>query len=439
MPIQPTDGPYEVSEALCDWLLSNLEQPEEKGAGVAGIPGVNSDRSHRSLSLLNLDSGRMYTAYSDGGNTPYSQQSMSKAFAACFLMSDVVCRMSLSEFTTKLGNMYSGLPYNGINLTNGIPTNYSDNIGAIEVWGLIYDKLTTSAVHRYLQFMKKLTGNDQIYINKEMSHGEFSFQPAGGAIPANWHILANRGRAKGTHVGDRTYHSYTDACGIMLRTQDAAMAFGTIANRGVHPRTKEQLIPANVAEHVFNGLADHGAYDESRYWYSKVLLHSKTGVDGGIMGTLEAHRRMVISGRHPDLNMRGNSIEVLKWIKKLATWRLYWPSGRPRYGDLPENIVTGKALHDLLKSQLTDAGVRQLEAAISARSGQANQAYYLKLNPKLKDRAAEGGVVLMEAEDRNHVRKRYYYIADPLYRIPKIVVEYMDVVPEGTQRSSRTA
>lgn len=408
---------------LCAWLLDYCRQPLGKGHGVDGIPGVNSDPALRSLSLLNLDTGKVYTCTRDGGDERFSQQSISKAFAACFLMS-VTPGMSLSTFKEKVGNDFSGRPYNDFNLRGRVPINYSDNIGALAVWGHIYHRLKTSAYTQYLQFMRSLTGNESLGFKSDMATGEYEFQPADGTDAKNWQLLNALGYPKESWEAQQIYRFYTQACAIMVTTEELAHAFAMIANGGRHPKSGHTYVRSDVAKHVFDGLAKHGAYDESGLWYRQIALHSKTGVDGGIVGTLEAHPRMVVCGRHPLLNRRGNSIEAYKWIKKLAGWQLRWPVGRPLHAPLPDPIVTGEATHEALWGKMSAAAQRQLEARVKDQPKRYPNSNGFHLKPYgNKDRIAEGAMLLMSSTDKEGVRQNYYYLEEDKYFSVKILVQ----------------
>jgi len=429
--ITPTSGPFEVSERLCAWLLDSGRQPLGKGIGIDGIPGVNSAPTLRSVSLLNIKTGEAYTNFLDDGNERFSQQSMSKAFAACFLMS-ATPGMTLDTFKRAVGNDFSGLAYNGVNfrdpVNDRVPFNYSDNIGALAVWGHIYKRLKTNAFTQYLQFMKDLTMNQQLDFKLDMARGEYEHQPADGTDATNWQLLRELGydkhNPKTSWEAQQIYRFYTQACAIMVTTLEVAYAFGMIANGGVHPKTKRPHVPHHVARHVFDGLARHGAYDESQIWHRQVALHSKTGVDGGIVGTLELHRDMVVSGRHPLLNRKGNSIEAYKWIKHLAGWQLIWPNGRPRYELLPDPAVTGEATHKLLKEKMLPQRLRQLESLIDKQPKQDSRTSGYHMKPYgNKNRIAEGATLLGSFVDRDSVLQNYYYLEEGKYNSVKIMVQ----------------
>lgn len=425
-------GPYEASVETILEMMTRRIAPLGKGKPVAGIPFTEPDPHRRTLTILNLDTGAEATARIGKAPYTFSQQSMSKPSAACYAM-HLLGVYGLQRFQQELGNQFSGRPYNGVNLLRpGVPYNYSDNIGALKVWKLIVNNSKDSdPFNGFYKWFCGLTGTTTPSPNYHMAEGEYAEEGQ------NWRLLEELGIRQGTQEWRDVYYSYCRACAIKVTTIEAANVFGTIANNGKNPVTSRQVVPVVVAQHVYYGMSQHGAYDESLRYYLKAGLHSKTGVDGGIMGQITAHPRMVFCGHHSDLNFAGNSGEVLKWIVDLASMRLEWPGSGVATYKLPPNVPSGAALDELLRRLMKPTTLSALQAALAAHI-EANEhrddgrniytrksGFYLKLNPKNKP-IEEESALLTEGTDIEGVLKRYWFMPDN-HNLHKIVVERANI------------
>jgi glutaminase len=433
---------YELSADFLAELIERRFSPDGKGGPVGGIPGTRPNAKQRTLTLLNLPDGDEITArvHADGPehyqSDRFSQQSMSKASAACYaitLLNPSNPRAGILEFSQQVGNGFSGLPYNKPNFIKGttIPMNFSDNVGAIKVWDLIVSKTPRGMdpFEGYCRFLGRMT-NTTLSAYDFMAMGEFN---EGGANM----ILLNELGIRDQPRRNTVYLSYCRACSVMVTTEDAARIFAVIANKGSAPNGDLIMYPG-IASFIFNGLRDHGSYDESRMQYEKTGLYGKTGVGGGIMGQVENHPSWVFAGHHSDLNGYGNSGEVLGWIKDLSRLNLVWPGGETRADArrLPPGVSTRKAidqqLQDLITPQslaLLRSRIEDIKDTVTERNPNKN-GFYLKR--KLKAQSIVNGTLLLDAVDRRGTQKWYYYVPDSHF-LSKIVVDTDPPTADGSK------
>jgi glutaminase len=447
---------YELSEPFLEEIIRRRFSPEVegregaqrtggKGAPVTGIPYMEFDHHRRSLTLLNLTNGAKLTArvHDIAGRVndySFSQQSMSKASAACYAMSIMKERASylspfasydplraLTMFIREVGNDFTPAAYNQDVRFPGTqrPMNYSHNMGALLVWSLILKHSSSTsadaAFQGYLDYLGRWTGTT-LRVNMDMALAEH--RETLESVGPNMHLLRQ------LKVADEklVLMAYCKACAVMVTTEEAASIYAVLASKGRHPRFGQLVFPEHAA-HVHNGLRDHGSYDESKTLFSSASLHAKTGVGGGIMGQMAKHQGWVFAGHHSDLNGFGNSGEVLKWVKDMSRLNLRWPApGSPAAQNFPPSVTTGRALDQKLRLEMTPDNLAKLEQLIRDIAPTIEQpnpnknGYYLKL--KLKESSTAGGRQLMSAASTRGDMRTYWYVPDNHY-MHKIVVEIM--------------
>ena len=109
---------------------------------------------------------------------------------------------------------------------------------------------------------------------------------------------------------------YTRECSVGVSAKDLGMMGATLANLGVNPVTKKQVMPAEHVPELLALMATAGFYDESGVWMYTAGLPAKTGVGGGIVAVVPG--RFAIAAFSPRLNEAGNSVRSMKAIRDIA-------------------------------------------------------------------------------------------------------------------------
>lgn len=471
--------PYVVDAALLGEVIRSRASPVGKGRPVQGIPGTNPRTEKRAISVMDTRTGKIVSV--GDMHHRFSQQSMSKPVAMALAIQ--LMGGQPERYGRYVGMQASALPYNDATLApDGRPFNSSVNIGALATWMLIeiHTPPGSDPFDGFLEMMKSLTRNPGLTVNEAMAIGEFDFCPPDQALSCNRRLLATldasgfvddasltiyamrkHGKAvvdaNSTRAGGLTpefsvscrralsedaFLSYCRACAVMVNTEDMANVAAVFRSGGLQVDaihgTRKQILPALVADYVRCSNDISGSYEESEAQLRKNAFGGKTGVDGGIFGSLYRHANLVVATHHADLNPAGNSGEGQKWISTLNKLNLVLPSARratlgmasglmrarPTAGQLPSHALgpSPREVDTTLQSEMTPETRRVLTNAMPVIDGMRRD-FYAKAPDirKAKDVAIDGTHVL-SARDIHGRMKRYYHMSRDRHALEKIVV-----------------
>lgn len=146
--------------------------------------------------------------------------------------------------------------------------------------------------------------------------------------PAIWrseHLTGNRNRAIAYLMLDRgivsdrveeTLDLYFAQCSVMVTVEDLAAIGATLANDGVHPRTREQVVPRHLVPDMLTVALTCGMYDYAGEWAYTVGMPAKSGVGGGILGIVPGAGG--VATYSPRLDAHGNSVRGLRVFEELS-------------------------------------------------------------------------------------------------------------------------
>ena len=217
----------------------------------------------------------------------------------------LVCELiGVEEARAKLGANATGYPFNSLvgieRQPDGI-TNPMVNSGAIA---------TTSLV----------PGGNHAEKWKFLHDGLSRF--AGRELPVNVEILEcaldtnfrNRGiarilRSYGSIYSDpdEAVDLYTRQCSLNVTARDLAVMAATLADGGLNPVTKQQVVDASVCHYVLAIMATAGFYETSGDWLYDIGLPGKSGVGGGILAVSPG--KGGLGTYSPRLDAAGNSVK----------------------------------------------------------------------------------------------------------------------------------
>lgn len=470
---------YVVDSALLNEVIRSRASPVGKGRLVQGIPGTNPSTEKRAISLMDTRTGKIVSV--GDMHHRFSQQSMSKPVAMALAIQ--LMGGQPERYCRYIGMQASALPYNDATLApDGRPFNSSVNIGALATWMLIqiHTPPGTEPFDGFLEMMKSFTRNPGLTVNEAMAIGEFDFCPPDMAMSRNRQLLATldasgfvdddslmtyamrkHGKAvvdaNSTRAGGLTpefalscrralsedaFLSYCRACAVMVNTEDMANVAAVFRSGGMQidaqDGTRRRVLSTLIADYVRCSNDISGSYEESATQFMKNAFGGKTGVDGGIFGSLYRHANLVVATHHADLNPAGNSGEGQKWIATLNKLNLVLPSARraipgmarglirarPMAGQLPSHALgpSPREMDARLQFEMTPETRRALTNAMPVIDG-VRRGFYAKTSDirKAKDVAAEGTYVLL-ARDIHGRMKRYYHMSQDRHALEKIVV-----------------
>jgi glutaminase len=250
--------------------------------------------------------GKVYSA----GDVDYqfSIQSVSKPFTAALVMT----QQGPAVLKEKIGVEPTGMAFNS-KLALAIYENSVNplvNAGAIAAVSLVQATSEQERWNKVQQNLSDFAGRPLTVLEK-VYDSEYSTAWGNRGI-AN--LLYNWGRLYSDP--EEALRVYTRECSIGVSAKDLGMMGATLANGGVNPLTKKQVIPAQHVPELLAVMATAGFYDESGDWMYTAGLPAKTGVGGGIVAVVPG--RFAIAAFSPRLNEAGNSVRSLKAIRDIA-------------------------------------------------------------------------------------------------------------------------
>lgn len=190
--------------------------------------------------------------------------------------------------------------------------NSFDNGGAMATTSLLYKPTATKS-----QYIKELVDNmsnfagRQVHVSNKIYKSELLHDEHNLAIA---YLLKSYNKFYGDI--ETCVDVYTRQCSVMVTSKDVAVMAATLANNGVNPKTKQQIIkPANV-KYILEHMALNGLYNETEKYMSEVGLIAKSGVGGVLLIVIP--RVMGIGIISPPLNKFGNSFKGVKTAKMIS-------------------------------------------------------------------------------------------------------------------------
>ena len=234
-----------------------------------------------------------------------SIQSISKVFTLALVMSE-----KGDEFVKeKIGVNATGLPFNSIiaiEQHNGSASNPFVNAGAIEATSWVEAKNSQERWSKIAANMSTFAARD-LKVNEEVYKSELSDNKRNQAIAK---LLEAYGRMGSDPLKATTV--YTKQCSMSVSAHDLAVMSATIANHGINPVTKTQVIPAKYTPKIMAVMATAGLYDNAGGWLYATGLPAKSGVGGGIIAIVPGEYGIAVVS--PPLDAYGNSVRAQKAI-----------------------------------------------------------------------------------------------------------------------------
>ena len=250
--------------------------------------------------------GKVYSA----GDVDYvfSIQSVSKPFTAALVMTE----QGPAVLKEKIGVEPTGMAFNS-KLALAVYENSVNplvNAGAIAAVSLVQATSEQERWNKVQQNLSDFAGRPLTVLEK-VYDSEYSTAFGNRGI-AN--LLYNWGRLYSDP--EEALRVYTRECSVGVSAKDLGVMGATLANGGVNPLTKKQVMPAQHVPELLAVMATAGFYDESGDWMYTAGLPAKTGVGGGIVAVVPG--RFAIAAFSPRLNEAGNSVRSLKAIRDIA-------------------------------------------------------------------------------------------------------------------------
>lgn len=259
----------------------------------------NADPDKLALALCTR-SGNLYSVGDD--EYEFSIQSISKPFVYALGL-DIVGPEEVHKY---VGVEPSGEAFNELSLEDDThrPANPMINAGAIVVNELV------AGDGVILREFSRLAGRE-LRTDDNIATAELSAADRNLALG---HMLREYGMIKGDV--EETVASYIRQCSILVTVKDLAVMAATLANGGVQPVTGERVLSSRACRLTQAVMASAGMYDGSGRWMSRVGIPAKSGVAGGLIGTLPG--QLGAASLSPRLNDEGNSVRGVEIFQRLS-------------------------------------------------------------------------------------------------------------------------
>jgi glutaminase len=310
------DGDYQRAVDAAYNRYKNLQE----GKNADYIPALaNVDPNLFGIALVTPD-GKVYTAGDIGSEV--SIQSVSKVFTMARVMQD----SGVKAIENNMGVDATGQVFNSINAIEqhkGKEMNALVNPGAIATTSMI-GGATADAVWRAIigtlnEFAGRALRVDEEVYKSEAETNQRN-QAIGQLMFAYGRITSNPAQATDL---------YTRQCAVAVNARDLAVMAATLANDGVNPLTKRQVVRAEIVPNILAVMATAGLYDDSGKWLFATGLPAKSGVGGGLIAVSPG--KFGIAVVSPPLDAAGNSVRGQRAIADISAALGGNPyAGRPR-------------------------------------------------------------------------------------------------------------
>ncbi|TSB47377.1 glutaminase A [Alkalicoccobacillus porphyridii] len=296
------------SEEL-EGLVEEARQLTVDGHVADYIPALAHANQDKLSVALYYPDGRCYSAGDTEEN--FTLQSISKVLTLALALMD----RGEEYVFDHVGQEPTGDPFNSIAKleTNkpSKPLNPMINAGALAITHMIIGDTVEDRLERLLNFIRKLSGNPSINYNQIIAQSELK---TGHLNRSLCYFMKQHG------VIDEPVEDlmdlYTKQCAIEMNCLDLARIGCVLAMDGADPVSGEQIIPRDFARIAKTFMVTCGMYNASGEFAIKVGIPAKSGVAGGIMGSLPRTCGIGICG--PSLDDKGNSIAGIRLLEMMS-------------------------------------------------------------------------------------------------------------------------
>lgn len=316
---------------LPHYLSATLDRVREDTSGAVAdyIPELAAADPDPLAVALCTATGHVYSAGDDG--VEFSIQSIAKPFAYAVALQEV----GVDKVLATVGMEPSGEAFNELSLDGGThrPVNPMINAGAIAVSQLINgeDSTVDDRVDLLRHYFSRLAGRD-LRIDERVTGSELATADRNLALA---HMLRSYGIIADT--AEDAVAGYVRECSMLVTVKDLAVMGATLALGGRQPVTGDQVLDPRVCRQVQSVMASAGMYDGAGKWMAGVGIPAKSGVAGGLLGTLPG--QLGIATFSPRLDGSGNSVRGAEVFRILSDdMGLHLMSALPSRGSAVRSI-----------------------------------------------------------------------------------------------------
>ena len=268
------------------------------------LANINKNLFGISICLLNGQTIQL-------GDTEYKFgiESVSKVHTAIL----VLRQYGAQQLLEKIGADATGLPFNSIFailLENDHPSTPLVNAGAIAACSMV--KPIADPENKWKAIVDNITdlcgSAPQLIDELYKSESETNFNNRS----ITW-LLKNYNRIYDDPT--MSLDLYTRQCSLGITATQLSICGATIANNGTNPVTRKQIFDTALSPKITSLIATVGFYEHTGDWLYTSGSPAKTGVGGGVMGTLPG--LFGIAAFAPPIDNAGNSVKAQLAIKHI--------------------------------------------------------------------------------------------------------------------------
>ncbi|KAL1406719.1 hypothetical protein Q8F55_006123 [Vanrija albida] len=289
-------------------LVLNYCSEDNPGETAQYIPELADADPERCALCLSTVDGEVYGV----GDTDveFSMQSISKAFVYALALEE----HGIDYVVARVGVEPSGEAFNELSLEHDTrrPLNPMINAGAITMHTMVGPPGISpeERFERILSGMSAFAGRD-LSVDEAVYESEIETAYRNLAIAnmlRNYRVIQDRPLD--------VVRGYVRQCAIKVTCRDLALMAATLANSGVQPITGEQVIKPENVRQALSVMMSCGMYDGAGDWMSTVGFPAKSGVGGGLIGSLPG--QVGIATFSPRLDKHGSSLRGVRMCKRLS-------------------------------------------------------------------------------------------------------------------------
>ena len=225
----------------------------------------------------------------------------------------VLRQYGAQQLLEKIGADATGLPFNSIFailLENDHPSTPLVNAGAIAACSMV--KPIADPENKWKAIVDNITdlcgSAPQLIDELYKSESETNFNNRS----ITW-LLKNYNRIYDDPT--MSLDLYTRQCSLGITATQLSICGATIANNGTNPVTRKQIFDTALSPKITSLIATVGFYEHTGDWLYTSGIPAKTGVGGGVMGTLPG--LFGIAAFAPPIDNAGNSVKAQLAIKHI--------------------------------------------------------------------------------------------------------------------------
>lgn len=287
--------------------LINKYRPEVSGATASYIPELSNVNPDLFAIAVVTSEGEIFQA--GDINHQFTLQSASKPFVYAMALED----HGREFIRARVGVEPSGEAFNSIvelEKNTHRPYNPMINSGAIAISSFIQDQKNQTRLERVLKLFSDYAGHE-VSVDQAVFDSEKKTAHRNRSIA---HLLRHF-----EIIGDDIEASldlYFKQCSILFNTTDLAYMAATLANGGVHPKTKVQVLKKEFVPDMLSLMFTCGMYDSAGEWAYTVGLPAKSGVSGCVLAVVPG--KLGIAAFSPLIDTQGHSVRSVIAIEEIV-------------------------------------------------------------------------------------------------------------------------